>query len=889
LAQVSRKADGSSRRHPHVLDLHVNIVFFFLRCTAGWACAIASQIGCKELALATWTMAVELLAVAGYCSHGRWAARTFSRGWLRCCFVLASLAAARGNGSGACAGNETLQPLGDQRFVTDEVIEVSFLQTQLIVDSDREIVHVKEAYEPDVALGMGVSGHLHAFNCTLVFSLIILMMGVVTFSCLRRRFPSVYQHNVLTGCAPANLGEGFFSWATAAWTIPVDEVQRTSGLDAAMLVEFCNLCIRILLWVGAPMVFIMCPLHYVFGGHAAGRDDLNKIGMTNMQLGGWLYWVHAAIPLYMVVIVQQLIFRAQRDFLERRFRWLVDQPLLRSSTVLVEGIPPDHRSDERLMDFFEHIFGKGTVASSFVVKDTRQLLTVVEEFQTAMLRLKAAEFAQSKEYTLDWKPSCKSTASREAADELVAQRRVEIDVLRGRILEAKRAVDKASISSSNGGPSGFVTFKEERVARIATLLTYTRNAEEFMVSAPPEPSDIIWADLQVTKYRRLLWMIIGCIIITQLFIGYAPIVVCISSLSDLSSLQSIAALERIVKRVPPELIAPVQGLVASLGLTVFLNLLPTILMLILTCFFTLRAHQWAQHKLQLCYTWFLVILVVFFVALGSSLWGASLEARQNPFTVMGSSDLFRHLPSATHFYLCYLAMQWVFYALDLTRYMSLIKFLIFKRIYGEKEALQFSEPEDQSYHGMGARSARFTHCMVIAMVFIQICPLISVVALVNFAICKLIFSYLLVYAETRKPDLGGVFWVSQLRNLQEGQLIYVFIMMGVMWQRAPSRVATCMVLPALAYLLFAYHRLNTVLQWEAVPCAETPEKILKLDADTGIAWTYRQPELLGDVTDSASAAAVDAAPATGVAESPVIVASRFTPVRKHIALLLGSS
>merc|ERR1719183_2752168 len=103
--------------------------------------------------------------------------------------------------------------------------------------------------------------------------------------------------------------------------------------------------------------------------------------------------------------------------------------------------------------------------------------------------------------------------------------------------------------------------------------------------------------------------------------------------------------------------------------------------------------------------------------------------------------------------------------MNLTRYIQLIKFWGFKRMYDEETAKQMAEPEDQDYYGMGSRSARFTLMLLIGLVFGTICPLMYVVVLLNFLACRLIYGYLIPFAESRKEDLGGEHWAMQMLHV----------------------------------------------------------------------------------------------------------------------------
>merc|ERR1712113_1175139 len=113
------------------------------------------------------------------------------------------------------------------------------------------------------------------------------------------------------------------------------------------------------------------------------------------------------------------------------------------------------------------------------------------------------------------------------------------------------------------------------------------------------------------------------------------------------------------------------------------------------------------------------------------------------------------MPRTTHFYLNYVVLQPVTHAMNLTRYIQIIKFSAFRRLYDDDMAKKLAEPEDQDYYGMGSRSARFTMMLLIGLIFGTICPIMNIVVLLNFLVCRLIYGYLLAYAEERKTDQGG--------------------------------------------------------------------------------------------------------------------------------------
>jgi hypothetical protein len=157
--------------------------------------------------------------------------------------------------------------------------------------------------------------------------------------------------------------------------------------------------------------------------------------------------------------------------------------------------------------------------------------------------------------------------------------------------------------------------------------------------------------------------------------------------------------------------------------------------------------------------------------------------------------------------------------------MNLIKFKTFSMAFSEDRAKELSEPEDQDYYGLGARSARHTINLVIALVYCSLCPLITVITWTNFIVGRVIYGYLVVFAETRKPDLGGHFWVSTVRHIQHGLFLYVILMVGVLSHRALSYGPTLVAAPSLLYAVRSYLRFQSAFDWEYMPYGELAKRL----------------------------------------------------------------
>jgi len=519
-----------------------------------------------------------------------------------------------------------------------------------------------------------------------------------------------------------------------------------------------------------------------------------------------------------------LVYQAQAAFLPRRFAWLKNMPEPRSTTVLVEGIPPESQSDEQLKAFFVKMFSAEKVKSAYVVKMTSALRAVIQT--------KTAAEHSLAEVKAKWEKDGKDPEKRPQVfnygwDDAINYYEKQIEDLNAKIKEERARIIEAS--SSVGGvnaSAGFVTFHKRSDAQVALRLNFHADSETWVVSIPPDPDSIRWADLEDDPNAAGVEACVGYGLVVALYLAYIPITVGISRLAGMVDMGPLEPLW--------------VGFVPSLGLTLMISFLPTFLILIFKSFFSLKDENWAQHKLQTYYFWFNVTFVILVTAVGSSVTEFARTLLTEPFAIFGLFG--KTMPHATHFYMNYIVLQWVTHTMNMTRYINLGKFCLLRKLYNEEDARRMAEPEDQDYYGMGSRSARWNSMLLIGIIFSTLCPPIAVLTFINFAICRLEYGYLIPFAESKKADLGGAFWVRKVEHIFIGCGIYCILMIGVLYGRAGHSGPALMTAPTLLYVIASYRRFVSEFNWDQLPFSELVED--SPPQSKKLAKQYVQPELL---------------------------------------------
>jgi len=696
-------------------------------------------------------------------------------------------------------------------------MQVSFLQEaqRLRVHEVPQGLALKQEFKSptDVQAATGLDlngqGDLSAFLASTMVNIVTCLICILIFTyCLRLNFPAMFSNNFKAHADifPESMNsKTYWGWISQAWNVSMEQTSEGVGLDAAMMIEFCNLAMEIFGIISIPMVFVLGGMNWAFGGHVA-VSRLSVIGINNVEDGSWLTYVHGFAVWGVVYVVITRVYAAQKMFVGLRFEWLLTMDDDRACTLMVENIPEEFRSNKALEDFFEDMIEGDQVDTAYVVKDTTQLESLTKELEAAKFELKTCNALWDRESNdpnkrpkkYKFKLFGSETDLIDHYTKLVADLEAKVAAEKSEVLKAAETIGGVNLGA------GFVRFHNLQYANLALQLQLSSNLDEWQLAVPPDPLDLRWIDLTRDTTAQFARNILGALLIVALFLVYLPCCVAITNLAiavDLGPFQPIWA-----------------GLAPTMGLTIMVMFLPTLLMLIFRSCFLLYADQWAQEVLQSYYFWFQVFFVVLTPALGSNFIAFLKEVAEDPYSLFVL--LADKIPDATHFYLNFMVLQWSTLSLNILRYTPLFKYEAFASLFDQEDARKLAEPEDQDYYGIGSRSARFATFMVTGLVYGQLTPLITILTFILFALQRLVYGYLLNFAETKKNDMGGAFWVKMLKHTMCGLLIYCVIMAGVLAQKGPTIIPCLLCVPPTLYALVAMWRFERQFAWRKLSQAE---------------------------------------------------------------------
>lgn len=680
-----------------------------------------------------------------------------------------------------------------------------------------------------------------SFGFALLTSLAIITGCSAAFHVLYQRFPQLYDlsSELKEASLRPTVPSGIFGWAKASFNLRLDDMMDEVGMDQTMLLEFTHFGMKAMFGIGVPAMLILAPLHST-STHDA--DLLSWISLSNAD-EEWIIWVHVFFVWYVVLFVLYLVWHVQRGRVRsRRSHWLSKQQEPMATSLLVEGIPEKARTEESLAKFFNKIFDKQVVKAASFVRDTSRLLPLLEERDQVSEEL-AEEVCLHQQ----------SQHGVGGSDPFHLQQMEDLEKRYKRIAAEVEEVAEFIFCSQNFAyDAAFVTFCDRRHAEFARRLKYSDDPTVYRVSMAPAPSDVNFSSFSNTtanlvKGRALL----GRLFVASVFFFFLPVVIGISSMLSVDSLSQMAPGLKDWATEHTWLMAAWEALWGTSLLSMLMDLVPWILREVFRRFYRLRSGAKCQHKIQRWYFFFLVVFVLLVTAVGTSLFEAAARFAQAPLQVWWL--LADQLPHATNFYLRYAVLLWGTPFVDLIRCMPLFRFW---RALNSGEsghfAKQLAEPEDQAFHGIGARSARWTLHVVLGLTLCSLQPFIPMILGFGFLFRRLVFGFLIVFAETRKPDLGGQLWRVQMQHTQLGLVIYIMVMTLILLDREESMVAAILAGSSGFFVALFWFWYPTLLDLHSLPvqqaeqsativgrCAD-PDSAEDIDCFTA---PYLQPEL----------------------------------------------
>ncbi|MCO5565398.1 hypothetical protein L7F22_019071 [Adiantum nelumboides] len=376
------------------------------------------------------------------------------------------------------------------------------------------------------------------------------------------------------------------------------------------------------------------------------------------------------------------------------------------------------------------------------------------------------------------------------------------------LLETRFRVYDESVKrlrSKGSKPSfvGFVTFVDAMSAQVVVQSVHYPIPGFCKTNLAPEPRDIVWSNVSVPSNERRVRQLLVSAFTIALFIFYIPPLTFLASLLSPNTIKKYLPSLYDLLRKNRRLEALVSTNLPSVVLIGFNALLPLILEW--TAYLQgIKARSLIEMSVLKRYHLFLLISVIFIFLITSTALGVLTDLAGNPMRII--DKLAQSLPQARHFSLSYV----VFQSLAIIPLQLLQLPVTFGRAFGRltaKTPRQHAElnAPPQLYSGSVYPAALIV--FTLGVLYSIVTPLITVFAMIYFALAYLVYKYKLLFVFYRSYESRGQAWpLSSMRCLWALLLFQIF-QLSLFSVRKQLLLST-LTLPLIAFTFWFHHYLN---------------------------------------------------------------------------------
>lgn len=454
----------------------------------------------------------------------------------------------------------------------------------------------------------------------LVISVALGLGAFITFCFLRPRWTSLYaarKKQVATASSLPDMPDTFFGWIPVLYGITEKEVLAAAGLDAWVFLYFFKMAIKFLLISSVLAGTVLTPVHSHFNEtntspkpsfidvwtSSASVDQTSLLALSaaeevHKKKSNAYLWVYVVFVYLFSGLAFYLLYTHTLRVIRVRQEYLGHQCTITDRTIRLSGIPEDMRSEDAIKKHIEGM-GIGSVESVTICCDWGALDDLLAQRDAVVRKLEEAwtvNLANQKNLTnLSGLPVAERNLSTSPDNEpllgglahvqdhlsrplikmasgkwrlkskmvdAIDHFTMKLETLDRKIFEARKKEYKAT-------PLAFVTLNSVAAAQMAVQAVLDPKPTAFIARPAPAPSNIIWRNTYMPRYKRMIrtWTI-SCFIFFLTVIWLVPV----GLLAGLLNTKSI-------RKVWPQLADVLEdgGIISSL----VQNFLPTAILTLL--------------------------------------------------------------------------------------------------------------------------------------------------------------------------------------------------------------------------------------------------------------------------------------------------------------------
>ncbi|KAJ3038080.1 hypothetical protein HDV00_001041, partial [Rhizophlyctis rosea] len=687
--------------------------------------------------------------------------------------------------------------------------------------------------------------------------------------------------------------QGWFQGLKPALKIEEEFFINNVGLDAVMFLRFLRMALIVVLAIACLNLPILLPINYYVGKAnqpppdrpindtsklvQLGHQSLAQYSIAFIPDGSSFFAAHIFCAYVVSGIVFYMLYTSYRDYVAlvakyihqdhgvlatRALGWRKWEKL-QLRTILVQNIPPELQSEEKLRTWFDGL-GLGEVETAAMDHDAgQQLRKVMDRREKTLKKLEHAyidwlvsidrerlrrlgskaprwyspgrimrlhsaphditETGLDDDTIHSLRPKIRTrttkfplgkpqnptitapTTRRDAIDhytQKLSTQTTRIKQLRALATDPTTPIHKDP-SSTLHTTSAFITFQSQRAAQIAVqvLLHSSPHPWSLRVRLAPAPLDVLWRSVSMPYLRRQLQKYTILVLTVALTFFWIVPSWAIASLTSLESVARVPAFRWVVNILAGN--EMVYGLVQTLGPPLVLSIFNAVMPFILEALSYQQGFESNSHVEMATmdkYFFFLFFNVFFVFTLANTVWKIISTFFDNPLSIINLVST--SLPEGATFFINYIILNLILFPLELLRPQILLLHSfarLFLRTPREFHNLSLAT----SYLNYGILYPMHVIIFVITLCYSVIAPLILVPAVAYYAIAWVVYRNQLLFVYVKEWEGFGRHWGKGFGMCCAGLGVAQVTLAGMVGaKRAPT--ATILMIPLIISTLAFY-------------------------------------------------------------------------------------
>ncbi|KAI4382963.1 hypothetical protein MLD38_008851 [Melastoma candidum] len=414
----------------------------------------------------------------------------------------------------------------------------------------------------------------HSLLASAAINIGMALVVISLFSLLKRRpsnSPIYYpRRHPLPRPSPRRRFLPSFSWIPGVLRVSEDDILLTSGLDALVVIRLFKFGIKFFSVCCFLGVFVLLPVNYIGQkDFLQTHQNMDTFSISNVERGSDRLWVHFACLWFISFYALYLLYKEYKEILSKRIdqlRLFRDRP--DQFTILVKGIPActEHRSYSCSVDHFFSKHYPNTYHACQMVYNGRALEQLLNQAKSAADKIEDFKTSSTLHSERQSREPLLSNASGEYSAK-ISQQEDKLEELSRRIRQIQGSLKGKEL------PVAFVTFKSRWSAALAAQAQHHPHPLLWSTQAAPEPRDVSWRNLAVSRRIFPLYKVGIVVAATFLTIFFAVPVTAVQGIAKLEKLKKWFPLAMAVELIPG-LSSIVTGYLPSVILNSFIYGVP---------------------------------------------------------------------------------------------------------------------------------------------------------------------------------------------------------------------------------------------------------------------------------------------------------------------------